>query len=215
MAGALRKAWRYLGLDDEDDRELRYDDDYEETEVVAERPRERREVDREDAPRVERRESAVTERRAPVRVERVERVEDVEEDEAPRRGAHVALAPVEERPSAEITPFPRRTPVSEVVKDVETSGVHRISTIHPRTYSEAKKIGETFREGTPVIMNLSDLDDADAKRLVDFAAGLVFGLSGTIERVTNKVFLLSPVNLEVTNTESEHGRGRRGLFGPA
>ncbi len=77
-------------------------------------------------------------------------------------------------------------------------GLDRITTIHPRTYNEAKQIGEAFRSGTPVIMNLSDMDDSDAKRLVDFSAGLVFGLRGSIERVTNKVFLLSPVNVSVT-----------------
>lgn len=75
---------------------------------------------------------------------------------------------------------------------------YRITTIHPRTYNEAKQIGEAFREGIPVIMNLTDMDDSDAKRLVDFSAGLVFGLRGSIERVTNKVFLLSPANVEVT-----------------
>jgi cell division inhibitor SepF len=74
----------------------------------------------------------------------------------------------------------------------------RIITIHPRSYNEAKQIGESFRDATPVIMNLTDMADVDAKRLVDFAAGLVFGLHGTIERVTNKVFLLSPVNVTVT-----------------
>ena len=78
---------------------------------------------------------------------------------------------------------------------------YRITTLHPRTYNEARTIGEHFREGTPVIMNLTDMDDTDAKRLVDFAAGLVFGLHGTIERVTNKVFLLSPANIEVTAEE--------------
>jgi cell division inhibitor SepF len=74
----------------------------------------------------------------------------------------------------------------------------RITTIHPRSYNEAKQIGESFRDGTPVIMNLTDMADVDAKRLVDFAAGLVFGLQGRIERVTNKVFLLSPHNVTVT-----------------
>ncbi len=62
----------------------------------------------------------------------------------------------------------------------------RITTIHPRTYNEAKTIGENFRDGIPVIMNLTDMSDADAKRLVDFAAGLVFGLRGSIERVTEQ-----------------------------
>ena len=75
---------------------------------------------------------------------------------------------------------------------------YRITTLHPRTYNEARTIGEHFREGTPVIMNLTEMDDGDAKRLVDFAAGLIFGLRGSIERVTNKVFLLSPEHVEVT-----------------
>jgi len=74
----------------------------------------------------------------------------------------------------------------------------RITTLHPRTYNEARTIGEHFREGTPVIMNLTEMDDSDAKRLVDFAAGLIFGLHGSIERVTQKVFLLSPTNVTVT-----------------
>ena len=73
----------------------------------------------------------------------------------------------------------------------------RIESIHPRSYNDARRIGEEYREGIPVIMNLSDLDDSDAKRIIDFAAGLVFGCRGSIERVTNKVFLLSPVNVDV------------------
>jgi cell division inhibitor SepF len=75
---------------------------------------------------------------------------------------------------------------------------YRITTLHPRTYNEARTIGEHFRSSTPVIMNLSEMDDADAKRLVDFAAGLTFGLHGRLERVTAKVFLLSPNNVTVT-----------------
>ena len=73
----------------------------------------------------------------------------------------------------------------------------RIETIHPRSYNDARRIGEHYREGVPVIMNLSELDDPDAKRIIDFAAGLVFGMRGSIERITNKVFLLSPVNVDV------------------
>ena len=73
----------------------------------------------------------------------------------------------------------------------------RITTLHPTTYNEARVIGENFREGIPVIMNLSEMSDVDAKRLVDFAAGLVFAVHGTIERITNKVFLLSPPNVAV------------------
>ncbi len=54
-----------------------------------------------------------------------------------------------------------------------------------------------------MIMNLSEMDDADAKRLVDFAAGLVFAVRGTIERVTNKVFLLSPPNVSVAAEDKQ------------
>ncbi|WP_305852292.1 cell division protein SepF [Blastococcus sp. PRF04-17] len=75
---------------------------------------------------------------------------------------------------------------------------YKITTLHPRNYNEARTIGERFRDGMPVIMNLTEMDDSDAKRLVDFAAGLSFGLRGSIERVTAKVFLLSPQNVDVT-----------------
>jgi cell division inhibitor SepF len=119
---------------------------------------------------------------------------------------------VPEERSAAVTPLPQRTPVARVVRDVEVGALNRITTIHPRTYNEAKNIGESFREGTPVIMNLSDMDDSDAKRLVDFAAGLVFGLHGSIERVTSKVFLLSPAHVEVAAEDSTAAPSARGLF---
>jgi cell division inhibitor SepF len=79
----------------------------------------------------------------------------------------------------------------------------RITTLHPSTYNEARTVGENFRDGVPVIMNLSEMDDNDAKRLVDFAAGLVFATRGTIERVTNKVFLLSPPNVTVAAEDKQ------------
>ena len=85
--------------------------------------------------------------------------------------------------------------------------VSRIITVHPRTYNEARTIGEHFRDGVPVIMNLSEMEDVDAKRLVDFAAGLIFGLRGTIERVTSKVFLLSPQNVTVAAEDKERLAG--------
>ena len=93
----------------------------------------------------------------------------------------------------------------------QTTDLARITTLHPRTYNEARTIGEHFREGTPVIMNLTEMVDSDAKRLVDFAAGLIFGLRGSIDRVTNRVFLLSPVNVEVT-AEDKARIAERGFF---
>jgi len=99
---------------------------------------------------------------------------------------------------AGVTPIKRERQMSRVVAEPMGADLSRISTVHPRTYNDAKTIGESFREGIPVIMNLTDMGDADAKRLVDFSAGLVFGLRGSIERVTSKVFLLSPAHVEVT-----------------
>ena len=110
-----------------------------------------------------------------------------------------------ERPDerrAAVTPI-SRAQVARVVSGPAPTQLHRITTIHPRTYNEAKTIGESFRSGTPVIMNLTDMDDSDAKRLVDFAAGLVFAVHGTIERVTSKVFLLSPPNVTVAAEDKQ------------
>jgi cell division inhibitor SepF len=110
-------------------------------------------------------------------------------------GAAAGLA-VREEPKPEPAPAPKPA--------------YRITTVHPRTYNEARTIGERYREGCPVIMNLTELDDADAKRLVDFAAGLIFGLRGSIERVTAKVFLLSPQDVDVT--AEDKARIREGGF---
>jgi cell division inhibitor SepF len=104
-----------------------------------------------------------------------------------------------------------RAPGDRLVGPVQTTDLARITTLHPRTYNEARTIGEHFREGTPVIMNLTEMVDSDAKRLVDFSAGLIFGLRGSIERVTNKVFLLSPANVEVA-AEDKARIAERGFF---
>ena len=93
---------------------------------------------------------------------------------------------------------------------VSVSDLYRITTLHPRSYNDARRIGEEFRDGVPVIMNLSDMDDAEAKRLVDFAAGLIFGCRGSIERITNKVFLLSPQNVDVA--AEAHRLAQDGFF---
>ncbi len=103
----------------------------------------------------------------------------------------------DDRPAPVASLADRRRP-SQVVTELS-----RITTVHPRTYNEARTIGEYYREGIPVIMNLSDMDDRDAKRLVDFSAGLVFAVRGTIERVTNKVFLLSPPNVSVAAEDKQ------------
>ncbi|WP_026460868.1 cell division protein SepF [Schaalia suimastitidis] len=110
---------------------------------------------------------------------------------------------------AEVTPL---TPIrSEAdtprIQDTPTKDRMRIVTFHPTSYSDALPVGEAFRDGSPVILNLSDMSDEDARRIVDFAAGLTFGLQGVIKRVTSGVFLLSPKSVEVSGegNASRHG----------
>jgi cell division inhibitor SepF len=89
----------------------------------------------------------------------------------------------------------------ESTPQLELPSLDRIITLHPRFYNEARTIGEHYRQGNPVIINLTDMDESERKRLVDFASGLVFGHHGTIERVTSKVFLLSPANVKVSSED--------------
>ncbi|MEU0101716.1 cell division protein SepF [Streptomyces sp. NPDC006267] len=193
MAGAMRKMAVYLGLVEDDGYDGPGFDPDDEFEPEPEPERDRR---RHQPPhQVERERERERERDEPVRVVQPpaqrEPVQLPPESGRPARIAPVAsITP--ERPNME-----KNAPVI-MPKVVSEREPYRITTLHPRTYNEARTIGEHFREGTPVIMNLTEMDDTDAKRLVDFAAGLVFGLHGSIERVTQKVFLLSPANVDVT-----------------
>lgn len=98
-------------------------------------------------------------------------------------------------PKASVSKLADRRPTAVPSRSLDLS---RITTLHPTTYNDARTVGDNFRDGVPVIMNLSDMRDEDAKRLVDFAAGLVFAVQGTLERVTSKVFLVSPPHVAVS-----------------
>jgi len=195
MAGAMRKMAVYLGLVEDDGYDgPGYDPDDEfEPEPEPER-RHRHQApqppQQEEPPRAIA--SPPAQRERPMDREPAGRSPGL----LPEPGRSGRIAPVSsitpDRPSLE-----KSAPVI-MPKVVSEREPYRITTLHPRTYNEARTIGEHFREGTPVIMNLTEMDDTDAKRLVDFAAGLVFGLHGSIERVTQKVFLLSPANVDVT-----------------
>lgn len=89
--------------------------------------------------------------------------------------------------------------------------LRRIQTVKPRSYNDAPLIGKAFRQGVPVIMNLTEMSDAEAKRMVDFAVGLSYGLHGTIERVTTAVFLLSPAHVEIA-VDTEHAASDQAFF---
>ena len=112
--------------------------------------------------------------------------------DAPAYAAAPQVAPVSAG-RAQVTPLRRNT-----AKNQAASDMNEIVTVHPKHYSDAKVIAENFREGVPVIMNLSQMTETDARRLIDFASGLSQGLFGKIERVTSKVFLLSPAHVAVS-----------------
>jgi cell division inhibitor SepF len=224
---ALRKAGVWLGLiEDDDDRaygydERTYDEDYPDDEVEDSSSMVRARVaDRLAEQRAERErisaERAAAERAALERAaERAERGRDSDTvrpitrptGAAPSYATRENLALAPEPPQVSIVPRPVHRPIEEERR-------YQITTLHPTTFSEARTIGEHFRDGVPVILNLTDISEADAKRLVDFAAGLAFGLRGTMERVTNRVFLLSPANVTVT-AEDKAKIAEGGFFYPS
>lgn len=114
-------------------------------------------------------------------------------DEPQAQPARSARQEVEQKP-APVTPLRRPA----VVRQPAAGALSEILTVHPKQYRDAQVIAENFREGIPVIINLSQMSDADARRLIDFASGLSLGLYGRIERVTSKVFLLSPENIAIS-----------------
>jgi len=128
-----------------------------------------------------------------------QRYDDRGFDAEPTQATHVEQA----RPVPVAKLDDRRRQATAAPRPAPAAAMSRIVTLHPRTYNEARVIGENFRDGIPVIMNLSEMADADAKRLVDFAAGLIFSVRGQIERVTSKVFLLTPPNVAVAAEDKQ------------
>jgi cell division inhibitor SepF len=174
MAGGMRKMAVYLGLVEDD----RYEEYVEVDEYQQQPQRDSRSSSKSRRGFADSYSEETDDRYTP------RSVRTVSEPRAVRTFRNESGA--ERRPSA--APMADRRPAADL---------SRIETIHPRSYNDARRIGEDYRDGVPVIMNLSELDDADAKRIIDFAAGLVFGMRGSIERVTPKVFLLSPSNVDV------------------
>ena len=126
---------------------------------------------------------------------------------------------VEDLPEAEPAPVRRMRPqaVREIPADAEgvvrtiasprpaaTGAIHKSE---PKRFNEARDVADRFKEGTAVIMNLQSTEDSIARRLVDFASGLVYGLDGKIELVANRVYLLTPADVEVSAEERERLAG--------
>ncbi|WP_418969777.1 cell division protein SepF [Alloscardovia omnicolens] len=96
-------------------------------------------------------------------------------------------------------------------KSFPKMNMNRITTIHPRTYNEVESVGRSLRDGTPVVLNLTGVADKDAQRIVDFAMGVVFGVRGSAERVTSRVWLLSPAAVTIRPEQAE-ANPTAGLF---
>jgi len=177
MANPLKKTMVYLGLADE---ELEYED----------------EQPQQPAPRQHSAPAAPVAAATPVA------------QDAPAPAA-VAVTPPAAEPKthtqqrgAQVTPL-RRAHTTTAQKATPVQEMNEILTVHPREYKDAQSIAESFRDGIPVIINLSQMTEGDARRMIDFASGLSLGLYGKIERVTNKVFLLSPAHVAVSGEAPE------------
>lgn len=92
------------------------------------------------------------------------------------------------------------------------SQLSRITMIHPKSYDDAQLVGRSIREGIPVVLNLTDVSESVAYRIVDFSAGVVFGLRGSIERVTPRVFLLSPAQVSISVEDNRNQSAQRDPF---
>jgi len=128
--------------------------------------------------------------------------EEYEEQSAPQQRAS-APAPTQAHPQpapkAAVTPIRRSAPAPQS----RPADMNEILTVHPRAFKDVRTIAEHFRDGVPVIINISQMPDADARRLIDFCCGLAEALYGRIERVTGKVFLLSPAHVATSGDQAD------------
>jgi cell division inhibitor SepF len=113
-----------------------------------------------------------------------------------------APSPVPLVSRAPVTPLPKRQPARSQIPEM-----NEILTVHPRQYRDAQGIADSFREGVPVIINLTQMTESEARRLIDFASGLSTGLRGRIERVTSKVFLLTPEHITIAGEAPQDATG--------
>jgi cell division inhibitor SepF len=128
-------------------------------------------------------------------------LEDLDEGAEPS-GARSETAPVRRLGRTEVATMDRPDAIIRTMPSVRpaTASIHRAE---PKRFNEAREIGERYKQGVAVIMNLQGADDGVARRLVDFASGLVFGHDGKIEMVASRVYLLTPANMEVSAEERE------------
>jgi cell division inhibitor SepF len=88
----------------------------------------------------------------------------------------------------------------------------RIHIVEPKSFGEVQSIADKFKQGTPVVVNMTATKADLAKRLIDFASGLTYGLDGGLQKISEKVFLLTPANVDVS-AEDRMRLKDTGLFG--
>ncbi len=184
----FRKAMTYLGLGSDEEYYDDYDD-IDEQEPVPARQAARPSGRGYHGPDLD---PSGTVRAIAARPGRAERSVDVRDDDAPA----VTIRP---RGSSSVRPVPA------------SAAKAKPHTVIPRSFNAAQEVADGFKDGHPVIMNLQDVDRDLARRLIDFASGLCYGLGGAMEKVANGVYLLTPANVEVSPEDrirfgNEHDR---------
>ena len=118
-------------------------------------------------------------------------------------------------PEAERTAVLRAAPGPRLRGVDSAPSAVRVHLVLPRSFNDAQQIADKFKDGIPVILNLQGADQELSKRLIDFASGLTYALDGGMQRVADKVFLLTPRNVEVSAEERARLLERGGFFNQA
>ncbi|MBK6669979.1 MAG: cell division protein SepF [Actinobacteria bacterium] len=208
MAGCCARACRGWGLGPEEDYDDDYDD-YDEPAVVERRPSVHREVRESHS-------SAVRPARVEDPYDPVDSYEDERESEWDDREPSAVrvlpgvAAPPQQRPRVVPQTEPVR-PRSSVVRPLPVQTTAKPHVVTPTSFNDAQEVGDWFKKRQPVIVNLQQLDRDLARRLLDFASGVAYGLGGSVERVASHVYLLTPTDVEVSAEERRRLR-ERGLF---
>jgi cell division inhibitor SepF len=138
--------------------------------------------------------------------------EDLEEEPSPRRGRRSAPAPAPVASGGTGGDGYSTAPRPSVVRPMQTQPSARFHLVHPTSFNDAQEVGDKFRTGFSVLLNLQTTDGDLARRIVDFASGLAYGLGGSLQPVAEKTFLLTPAGVQVSAEERRRFLEERGFF---
>ena len=141
--------------------------------------------------------------------------EQLEENYRRRDRHNVRRLPSSESDEWASDEAPARRERSSRLRSVDTPSPAKVHLVVPRTFNDAKQIADRFKAQTPVILNLQGADTELSKRLIDFASGLTYALDGSMQRVADKVFLLTPRDVELSAEERARAMERGGFFNQA